>query len=69
MIPAPLDPRKPFVLQYTKVPPLRWRRVTDRLDGGDWAWGLTLCGGTDETAVVLYLGKWLVGIERTREGD
>lgn len=62
MIPAPLDSRKPFVLQYDKRVS-RWRtfREPQRFDP---CWGIILLGGPD-WSLHIYLGKWLVGLERT----
>lgn len=66
MIPSPLDPSKPFVLQYDKVPP-RWRLVRDAQQV-DLAWGIMLFGAPGcDWALHLYLGTRVIGIERTSD--
>ena len=62
MIRAPLDPSKPFVLQYTKIEPPHWRTFSEP-QRFDPAWGIVLLTGP-EWALHIYLGKWTVGLER-----
>ena len=64
MIPRPWDTSQPFVLQYTKIEPPRWRTFRDRIVADERAWGIIVLGGPD-WSLHLYLGKWLVGLERT----
>lgn len=49
----------------SEMPPFRWRTFRDRAHR---AWGVLLFSAP-EWAVHLYLGRWVIGIERTREED
>ena len=49
-------------------PALRWRGFSDRSVMTN-AWGVMWFVGPPEWGLHLYLGRWLIGIERTREED
>lgn len=66
---------KPVILEAAgdgALPPLRWRTFRDReeIPNGAFgvAFGLMYFGGP-EWGLCVYLGRWLIGIERTREED
>ncbi len=61
----------PVIWQHTEedeLPSFRWRTFHDRQMVEGVAFGLMVFGGP-EWSVHLYLGWWLIGIERTREED
>ncbi len=62
---------KPIILDAPsdgETPPLRWRTFYSRQVVEGVAFGLKFFG-SPEWAVHLYLGWWLIGVERTREED
>ncbi len=62
---------KPVILDAARTgetPPLRWRILYDQRVVVERAFGIMVFGGP-EWAIHLYVGDWLIGIERTREED
>ncbi len=62
---------KPVILEAAgdgEIPPLRWRTFRTRMRVDDAAYGFMVHRGP-EWAVLLCLGRWLLGIECTREED
>ena len=62
---------KPVILDAAgdgELPLLRWRTLPTRLLIYESVFGIIVVG-PPEWALHVYVGRWLIGIERTREED